>query len=58
MDKLNSNDGVQDVVNAIHKRDPLSFVLHVYKDFNSLLPTRRGREENIKNFETRFQAQL
>lgn len=55
---LNSENGADHVVSAIHKRDPLSFVTELYTDFNSLLSTRRNQNESVKNFETRFEAQL
>lgn len=45
-------------MNAIHKRDPLSFVSGVYNDFNEPLSTCRHNDENVEILESRFEAQL
>lgn len=47
---IQSEEGVDAIVNALHKRDPLAVVSEVYHDFNSLLNTRRGTTETFKNF--------
>lgn len=57
-DLLSQDDGWKSVVNAIHKIDPLQFVSDVYLDFNTLLAKRHGQNENMCNFETRFEAQV
>lgn len=52
------DDGWKSFIIAIHKIGPLQFVSGVFIDFNSVLSTRRHQHENIRSFETRFEAQL
>lgn len=56
--KLNSDDGAEYVVNAIHKMYQLLAVPEVLNDLNALLSTLRHNSEISKNFEFRFRAQL
>eukprot|EP00171_Calliarthron_tuberculosum_P022021 IDg22021t1 len=55
---LQSEQGVDEIVNAIHKRDALAVVSEVYQDFIELLATRRGQSEKFGDFEFRFSAQV
>lgn len=55
---MNSINGAEYVVKAIHKTDHFSVVSDLYREFNELLVIRRGQSENIKSFESRFEAQL
>lgn len=52
------DNGADYVVKAIQKRDPSPFVTDVYTNSIPLLFTSRGMSENIKNYESRFEAQL
>ena len=45
-------------VEAVYKRDALSFVNEVYADFTQLLGLRRGANETFKDYEARFSAQV
>ena len=53
---IQSAGGLQEIVNTIHKRDPLSAVGSVYQDFVSVMNTKRGNTESFRNFESRFSA--
>lgn len=55
---LNSGDGAKYVVNAIHKRDPLSIVSEVFLYLNALPSTRHYSSENIKDNESRYCAHI
>lgn len=57
-DKLSSKIDVQYAVSVIHKCDLLSFVSGVYNDCNGTLSIRRHNNENLKTFESQFEAQL
>ena len=54
--KIESNDGVDAICYALHKRDALSVVSNAYSDFLQLLSTKRDTPENYSNFESRFSA--
>lgn len=55
---LSTDDGALRVAEAIHKTDALSIVTDVYERFSSVLATKRSDNESLKNFETRFDAQV
>lgn len=46
------------MINAIDKIEQLQFVSDVYLGFNSLLSTCGHQNENMRNFQTSFEAQL
>lgn len=56
-EKLCLDDGWKHVINYILKINPRQFVSGDYLDFNSLIYTSRGFNQNMRNFETRFEAQ-
>lgn len=58
LSQLNSDNGPKYVVNDVHQRDPLFIVSEMYADFNQLLSARQNTNEQLKNFETRFEAVL
>jgi len=51
-----SDGGVDLIMNAVYQHDALSVISEAYDGFNALLNTRRGQNESLKNFETRFSA--
>ena len=53
---LQSDMGVQHVVNAIYKRDTLTVLNDVYVDFNNLVSAKRGQTESFRNYDMRFAA--
>ena len=57
-EELKSEDGVNHIVNTIYQRDALNVISEAYDGFNSLLTTRRGQSESLKNFELRFSAAI
>ena len=56
--KIQSKGGSDAIVNAVCKRDALSAVSDVYRDYMALLNLKRGSNEMFKNFESRFEAQV
>ena len=56
--EIQSDTGVDAIVKAIYKRDPLSAVSTVYQDFLTVLGTKRGASESFRNFESRFTANV
>ena len=57
-DKINSKDGVDMILTAIYKRDPLSVVSLVFQELFALLSVKRERNELYREYEMRFGAQL
>lgn len=57
-EKLCYDSAAQYIVIAIHKQEPLSFLSDVFSDSIGLLSTKRQHNENVNNFEFRFEAQL
>ena len=57
-EQLLTTEGVKSIVDCIYQRDALSVVSEAFRSFNALLNTRRGDNENMKNFESRFSAQV
>lgn len=57
-DQLFGDNAASLIVNAIYKGDALSVVSEAYKAFNQLINTQRGTLKNVKNFESRFSAQV
>jgi len=55
---LLSPEGVSLIINYIYQRDSLSVVSEIYSSFNQLWNTHRGNTESMKNFESRFPAQV
>ena len=55
---IQSKGGSDAIVNAVCKRDALSAVSDVYRDYMALLNLKRGSNEMFKNFESRFEAQV
>lgn len=53
---LLSPNGSKAIVASVHRRDPLSVVTGVYSDFSSVVSARRGDNESLKAFESRFEA--
>lgn len=58
MDNKNPDEGSQYVVEAIHKRDPLSVLSEVFIDLNCIICHHHHNSENIKNYGSRLTAQL
>ena len=56
--KISSNEGVQLICKALHKKDASSVVNTVYTDFMQLLATKRGITETCRNYESRFAASI
>ena len=56
--KIASVDGVNLILSAIYKRDPLSVVSLVFQELQALLLVRRENNEQFNDFEMRFGAQL
>ena len=56
--QLLGDDGVKLIVESIYQRDALSVVSEAFKAFNQLWNTRCGSAESMKNFESRFSAQV
>ncbi|CAN8063104.1 unnamed protein product [Agarophyton chilense] len=57
-EKIQSANGAHAIVNALYLPDPLAVVSEVYQDFLTLLHTKGNRNESVKNFESRFQANV
>lgn len=57
-DELTSENGALILAKAVYKVDTLSKVTKIAEQFNKLLSTTRGDSENLKGFESRFEAQL
>lgn len=57
-ESLTTTEGVKLIVDCIYQRDALSVVSEAFRAFNALLNTRRGDTENMKNFQSRFSAQV
>lgn len=55
---LCSYKGVAAIKNAIRKKEPLSVVTEVYKDFTNLFSTKRKPHKQFRNFEARFAPQV
>lgn len=52
-------DGAVDlIVGKLYQRDALTAVSEAYRAFNQLWNTRRSNNETVKNFESRFSAQV
>ena len=56
--EIASADGVDKVYRTLHKKDSLTVVSNAYSDFQNLLLTKRGHNENFQNFESRFAAAI
>ena len=54
--EIESDDGVDKICKAVYKQDALTIVSNAYSDFQDLLSTKRGYNENFRNFESRFAA--
>ena len=54
--EIDSDDGVDKICKALHKKDALSVVSNAYSEFLTLLSTKRGTSESYQNFESRFAA--
>ena len=57
-DEIEFEDGVDRICKTLHKKDALTFVSNAYSDFQNLLPTKRGCNENFQNFESLFTASI
>ena len=57
-EELLGDDGVKKITEAIYQRDALSVVSEAFRAFNLLWNTRRSNTESMKNFESRFSAQV
>ena len=57
-EQLTATDGAQQIVNLLYKRNPLSVLTEIYKDFATLTGLQRGAQESFKEFEMRFDAQF
>ena len=55
-EELRSENGVNLIVNAVYRRDFMSVISEAYGGFSNLLNTKRGQNESLKGFETRFSA--
>lgn len=53
---IQSEEGAEHIVRAIHKSDPLTLLSDIFGDFNRLIVARRGESESFKGFEGRFAA--
>lgn len=56
--KIESANGSDAIVNALHKRDALAVVSEVLGDFLLLLNAKRSPYEHFINFESRFETQV
>lgn len=56
--QLTSDGAVELLVGRVYQRDALTVVSEAYRAFNALWSTRRNANENMKNFESRFSAQV
>lgn len=57
-EQLQSENGVDLIVQKVFKRDALSVVSETFKDFNCLLDSKRDEKEGFRNFEQRFAANM
>lgn len=57
-EELLTPEGLKSIVDSIYQRDALFVVSEAFGTFNALLNTRRGGNENMKNFEFCFSAQI
>lgn len=46
------------IAKAIHKVDPLSTISDTFQKFSTVLHTIRGNTESLRNFESRFEANI
>ena len=56
--QLTGDHAVDLIVGKIYQKDALSVVSEAYRAFNQLWSTRRSNNETMKNFESRFSAQV
>lgn len=56
--QLKGNGAVDLLLGTVYQRDALTVVSEAYRAFNALWNTRRGNNESMKNFESRFSAQV
>lgn len=56
--ELVAEGAVDLLVGEIYQKDALTVVSEAYRAFNQLWNTRRGTNETMKNFESRFSAQV
>ena len=55
---IRSVEGPAAIVQAVYKRDALSTVSDVYRDYMDLLSLKRSSNEKFRTFESRFEAQV
>ena len=55
-EELKSVEGVNLIVNSVYRRDFMSVISDAYDGFSALINTKRGQNESLKGFETRFSA--
>ena len=57
-EEIESDHGVEKICNTLYKKNALTAVSNAYSSFQNLLLTKRGSNENLHNFESRFAAEM
>lgn len=57
-DQISSSKGVEHIVHAIYRRDPISVLPAALEDLHDLFKTKQSMNETFKDFEVRIAAQV
>ena len=57
-EEIDSDNGVEKICKTLYKKDALTAVSNACGEFQNLLLTKRGSNENFQNFESLFAAAI